>query len=114
MKLRITLIAFSLFSLLGYSQDKAYDLLKDKTQTNILYDRVYNISNATNFNFKGITTNNFLQVYHELQRADFNQRLPKLDALKAAGDMGFAQKQIPFTKPPGAYWHTNCPLNGHI
>jgi hypothetical protein len=95
MKLRITLIAFFLFSVLCFSQDKAYDLLKDKIQTNILYDRVYNISNATNFNFKGITTNNFLQVYHELQRADFNQRLPKLDALKAAGDSGFAQKQIP-------------------
>ena len=97
MKLKITLIAFSLFSVLGFSQDKAYDLFKNKTQTNILYDRVYNISNATNFNLKGVTTNNFLQVYHELQRADFDQRLPKLEKLKEAGDISFSQKQIPLS-----------------
>ncbi|MEY2922350.1 MAG: hypothetical protein RL108_972 [Bacteroidota bacterium] len=97
MKLKITLIACYLFSIFGFSQDKTYDLLKNKTQTNILYDRVYTISNAANFNYNGITTNNFLQVYHELQRADFDQRLPKLEVLKEAGNSGFSQKQIPLS-----------------
>lgn len=97
MKSKITFLVFSLFSVLGFSQDKTYDLLKNKTQTNILYDRVYSVSNATNLKLEGVTTNNFLQVYHEIQRADFEQRLPKLETLKEAGNSGFTQKQIPLS-----------------
>jgi len=97
MKSKITLLVFSLFSVLGFSQDKTYDLLKNKTKTNILYDRVYNVSNATNLKLEGVTTNNFLQVYHEIQRADFDQRLPKLETLKESGNSGFTQNQIPLS-----------------
>jgi hypothetical protein len=97
MNSKITLLIFSLFSIAGFSQDKAYDLLKDKTQTNILYDRVYNISNAANLKSEGISTNNFLQVYHEIQRADFDNRLPKLETIKEEANNGFINNQIPLS-----------------
>lgn len=97
MKSKITFLFILLFSILGFSQDKTYDLLKNKTQTNILYDRVYNISNATNLKSEGISTNTFLQVYHELQRADFDNRLPKLESIKDEANIGFANKQIPLS-----------------
>ncbi|MEC4003124.1 T9SS type A sorting domain-containing protein [Flavobacterium sp. SUN052] len=97
MNSKITLLLLSLFSIVGYSQDKTYDLLKNKTQTNILYDRVYNISDAANSKRKEITTNQFLQTYHEIQRADFNNRLPKLEAVQNQANLGFAQNQIPLS-----------------
>jgi hypothetical protein len=97
MKSNITFLFILLFSILGFSQDKTYDLLKNKTQTNILYDRVYNISNATNLKSEGISTNNFFQVYHEMQRADFDNRLPQLEAIKEEANIGFANKQIPLS-----------------
>jgi pimeloyl-ACP methyl ester carboxylesterase len=95
MKAKITLLILSLYSILGFSQDKTYDLLKDKTQTNVLYDRVYGISDATNPKSKEVTTNQFLQTYHEIQRADFNNRLPKLESIQNQANLGFSQNQIP-------------------
>lgn len=97
MNLKITFFALLFFSALGFAQDKTYDLLKNKTETNILYDRVYNISNATNLKLEGISTNNFLQVYNEIQRADFDNRLPKLESIKSEADKGFTQNQIPLS-----------------
>ena len=97
MKSKITLLIIFLFSLTCFSQDKTYDLLKNKTQTNILYDRVFALSNATKLNLKKISTNDFLQVYHEIQRADFNERLPKLETLKNEANLGFAENQIPLS-----------------
>ncbi len=86
-----------LFSILGFSQDKKYDLLKNKTQTNILYDRVFSVSNATNLKLEEISTNYFLQVYHEMQRSDFQNRLPVLEKIREQANLGFAQKQIPLS-----------------
>ena len=97
MKSKITLILIFLFSITCFSQDKTYDLLKNKTQTNILYDRVFALSNATNLKLNEISTNDFLQVYHEIQRADFIERLPKLETLKNEANLGFAQNQIPLS-----------------
>lgn len=97
MKSKFTLILLSLFTAIGFAQDKTYDLLKNKCQTNILYDRVYNISNATNLKSEGISTNNFLQVYHEIQRADFDDRFPQLESIKEEANIGFANKQIPLS-----------------
>jgi hypothetical protein len=97
MKLKITLLLFSLFSLLSFAQDKSYDLLKDKTETKILYDRVFGISNATEQRKTEITANYFMQVYHEMQRADFLNRLPKLDFIREQANIGFAQNQIPLS-----------------
>ena len=89
---KITLLLFCLFSFSGFTQDKTYDLLKSKTQTNILYDRVFNLSKANQLDSKKITTATFNQVYHEIQRADFNQRLPKYEVLKEASLLSFATK----------------------
>lgn len=97
MKTKITLITFSLFSIVGFGQDKSYDLLKDKTATHILYDRVFNLSKATTLDTKKITTATFNQVYHEMQRADFLQSLPKYDVIKEEAKRGQATKQIPLS-----------------
>jgi hypothetical protein len=96
MKLKITLFLLGLTSLSGFAQDKTYDLLKEKTATHILYDRVFSVSNATEPR-KTVSANYFFQVYHEMQRADFDNRLPKLEVIKKAADMGFVQKQIPLS-----------------
>lgn len=97
MKTTTTLLLFSLFSTFGFSQDKAYDLLKNKTATNILYDRVYNLSKANTLDTKTISATTFNQVYHEMQRADFSQSLPKYEVLKTEAQLGKATKQIPLS-----------------
>lgn len=97
MKIKITLLLFSVFSITAFAQDKSFDLLKDKTETKILYDRVFGISNATEPKHSEITSNYFLQLYHEIQRADYLQRLPKLEKLREAANLGFAQNQVPLS-----------------
>lgn len=97
MKSKITILFLTLCSFIGFTQDRTYDLLKGKTQTNILYDRVYNLSDATQIKKSEINTNYFLQVYHEIQRADFLNRLPKLETIREEADKGFAKKQIPLS-----------------
>jgi hypothetical protein len=97
MQSKITLLALSLFSLLGFSQDKSYDLLKDKTETNILYDRVFNLSKANTLDAKHISTTTFNQVYHEIQRADYLQGFPAYEVIKEEAKLGFATKQIPLS-----------------
>lgn len=95
MKSKITLLFIFLISILGYSQDKTYDLLKEKTETKILHDRVFDLSKAATICFKPINASTFNQFYHEIQRADFLQRLPKYDILKNEANFGKASKQIP-------------------
>ena len=97
MKTKITLFLSILFSIISYSQDKTFDLIKDKTETNILYDQVFGISNASKINTENITATYFMQVYHEMQRADNLARLPKLEVLKKASKMGFVENQIPLS-----------------
>jgi hypothetical protein len=95
MKIKITFLFFFFFSIAAFAQNKSYDLLRDKTDTKILYDRVFGISNATTSRETGINSNYFLQAYHEIQRADFLQRLPKLEKLREAANLGFAKNQVP-------------------
>ena len=99
MKSKITFLLLLLFSVFAKAQnaDKMYDLLKDKTQTNILYDRVFGISNATEVSKAPISAMCFKQVYHEIQRADYLQRLPQFDYIKNEANLGFAQNQIPLS-----------------
>lgn len=92
---KITFLLIGLLSMIGFAQDKAYDLLKDKTQTNILYDRVFGISNATQTRETPITSGYFNQVYHEIQRSDYLNDLPKYEFLKTAAKTNFIEKQIP-------------------
>lgn len=96
MKTKITFIA--LFSILfSFAQKGEYDLLKDHTQTKILYDQVFDISKITKTKKDEISTMFFRQVYHEIQRADFLQRLPKYESLKKEADDAFFTKQIPLS-----------------
>ncbi|GAA4050034.1 T9SS type A sorting domain-containing protein [Flavobacterium chungnamense] len=95
MKSKITLLFIFLISIFGYSQDKTYDLLKERTETKILHDRVFDLSKAATIDSKPIDANTFNQFYHEIQRADFLQRLPKYEVLKNEANFGKATKQIP-------------------
>ena len=94
MKTQITLL--SLFTILfSFAQNGKYELLKDKTKTNILYDQVFELSKITTEKKEIISSLYFKQVYHEIQRADYLQRLPKYDILKKEADNAFFSKQIP-------------------
>lgn len=97
MKLKFTFI-FALFIFInGFSQEKTYDLLEKNSETKILYDRVYPVSDATHLKTDLVSANNFLQVYHEIQRADFLQRLPKLTEIQKEANQGFIKSNIPLS-----------------
>ncbi len=94
MKTKITLI--SLFTILfSFAQNGKYELLKDKTETNILFDQVFELSKITTEKKEIISSLYFKQVYHEIQRADYLKRLPKYDILKKEAENAFFSKQIP-------------------
>lgn len=96
MKTKITFIA--LFSILfSFAQKGEYDLLKEHTQTKILYNQVFDISKITQTKKDEISAMYFRQVYHEIQRADFLQRLPNYEVLKKEADDAFFTKQIPLS-----------------
>ena len=97
MKIKITLFISIIFSISVFAQEDNYILLKEKSKTKIIYDRVFGISNATSIKKEDVSTNYFYQVYHEIQRADFLDRLPKLEKLKENANKGFAQKVIPLS-----------------
>ena len=97
MKIKITLYTLLLVSISTFAQDKYYDSYREKSETKIIYDRVFGISNATKIKSEEISTNYFLQVYNEMQRADFNERLPKIELIREKADIGFTQKQIPLS-----------------
>lgn len=95
MKLKFIYFFLILSFLFSFGQEQNYDLLKKDSRTQIIYNRVYPISNATHLKTDQVSANNFLQVYHEIQRADFLERLPKLDVVQKHADEGFANKYIP-------------------
>ena len=74
-----------------------YDALEKHSETKILYDRVFPVSKATELKTEKVTTNYFLQVYHEIQRADFLQRFPKLAVIQKNADDGFINNYIPLS-----------------
>ena len=83
--------------MLAFGQDKTYDLLEPHTETKILYDRVFPVAKAYDLKTQKVSTEYYKQVYNEMQRADFQQRLPKLDFLREQADLGFSQNQIPLS-----------------
>lgn len=97
MKIKITLFIGIIFSISIFAQEDNCILLKEKSKTKIIYDRVFGISNATSIKKEDVSTTYFYQVYHEIQRADFLERLPKLEKLKENANKGFAQKVIPLS-----------------
>ena len=68
---KITLLVISLLSLCTFAQDKSCDLLQEKSQTKIIYDRVFGLADATKARQKDVSASYFIQLYHEIQRADF-------------------------------------------
>lgn len=97
MKIKITLFISIIFSISIFAQEDNCILLKEKSKTKIIYDRVFGISNATSIKKEDVSTTYFYQVYHEIQRADFLERLPKLEKLKENANKGIAQNIIPLS-----------------
>lgn len=97
MKIKFTFFFSWIFCVFFFAQDQTFDLLKDNTKTKILYDRVFAVSKARELQPLKISSQNFLQIYHEMQRADFLQRLPKLEIIKSKADHGFTNNQIPIS-----------------
>lgn len=99
---KIILLFIALLSLIGFSQEasnskRRFELLKEFTQTKILYDQVANVSNATDIKKEEINPLYFMQVYHEMERADYLNRLPKLEKLEAEAKNGFAKEYVPLS-----------------
>ena len=99
---KITLLFLTLLSLFGFSQEsgnskRRFELLKDYTQTKILYDQVANVSHATEIKNEEINPLYFMQVYHEMERADYLNRLPKLENLESEANNGFAKEYVPLS-----------------
>ncbi|RAR71827.1 T9SS type A sorting domain-containing protein [Flavobacterium aciduliphilum] len=97
MKLFFTSLSLVFVVHTNLAQDKTFDALKEKTKTHILYDRVYAVSNATKLNPQKLNTNTFLQAYSEIQRSDFDHRLPNVDELKTEANNGFINQIIPLS-----------------
>lgn len=97
---KITQLFFLCFSVLAFGQGnlfKSYDELKGKSETKILYDRVYGISKLTEVRKTPVTADYFKQAYHEIQRADYLKRLPLFEKLKAETQLGLVKKYIPLS-----------------
>ena len=99
MKLKIALLFLIWSYTFGFGQNKTYDLLESHTETKILYDRVYPVSKAHDLKTQQVSSAYFKQVYHEMQRADFLQRMPQLEFLRQQADQGFSENQIPLSIP---------------
>ena len=90
------IISFA-FSQEGASSKSMFKLLEEHTETKILYNQVAPISEATNIKNNNIEHLYFLQVYHEIQRADYTQRLPKLNVLEKESQRGISKKYVPLS-----------------
>ncbi|WP_027376196.1 T9SS type A sorting domain-containing protein [Kaistella palustris] len=97
MKSKFTLLILVLCVCSVFGQSKNYDLLAKSSETKILYDRVYPVSDATNLKNEGVSATKFLQIYHEMQRADFLDRLPKVDFIQKKANLGFSKDYIPLS-----------------
>lgn len=94
----LTILVVSItFAQKDTSSKAMFELLKNNTETKILYNQVAPISEATNIKKEGIEHLYFMQVYHEIQRADYLERLPKLDILEKESQRGIAKKYVPLS-----------------
>lgn len=76
-------------------KSKTFDLIQTYTQTKILYDKVGTFANLTATRTTPLSSTDFKQAFHEIQRADFLERLPKIDFLEAKVEKGFAENIVP-------------------
>lgn len=91
----IRVFVLGLWGITLQAQDATYDLLKSDTQTHILIDRVWCHSNIKEQAPSTLNTSLFKQIYSELQRADFDHRLPDLSVWETQRALGIAQQEIP-------------------
>lgn len=99
---KITLAAILLLQFHAFSQEKSkvsntFDLFKERSSTKIVYNRVAPIANLISPKTTPITSIEFKQAFHEIQRADFLNRLPEIDLLEQETDKGFAENYIPLS-----------------
>lgn len=94
---RITLLFALMLCLTAQSQDKRYDLLQEKTQTHILYDRVFALGKATEQLNEPLHPNRFKQLYSEMQRSDFDRRLPDYSLISQEALWAKATKITPLS-----------------
>lgn len=97
MRLKFLLLSVLQISIIGFAQDKSFDLLQNQTETQILYNRVVPISKATQPNTENISAIYYRQLFSEISRSDFQQRLPDSKWLKEQGNLGFSQNQVPLS-----------------
>ena len=69
---KITLLSLLFCTALGFAQQ--FDLIKNQSQTKIIYDQVVGLSDVAEHPKNAVTANYFKQVYYELQRADSENR----------------------------------------
>lgn len=74
-----------------------FDLLKEKSTTKILYDRVAHVAKLTEPNEKAFNSTYYKQAFYELQRSDYLERLPALELLENETKQGFAEELIPIS-----------------
>lgn len=99
---KILFVAVLFFSASSNAQEikeknKTFDLLKNHTQTKILYDKVGAFAKLTEDKTEPLSSIEFKQAYHEIQRADFLERLPKIDFLETKTEKGFSENIIPIS-----------------
>jgi pimeloyl-ACP methyl ester carboxylesterase len=95
MKTTITPLMLLCFTFFTWGQNKEFSLLEEHTQTKILYDNVIGLSKIATKKKECITSAYFKQVYHEIQRADFLNRLPQYETLKTKAKNAKISNQIP-------------------
>lgn len=91
----VRIFVLGLWGMTLHAQDAAYDLLKSDSQTHVLIDRVWCSSKINKQTPSLLDASLFRQIYSEMQRADFDQRLPDLSVWETPKAMGIAQHEIP-------------------
>ena len=79
------------------SSEHKFELLKEKSTTKILYDRVAQIAQLTKQKNNALNPMHFKQAFYEIKRSDYLNRLPDLEVLNKATERGFANDVIPIS-----------------
>jgi hypothetical protein len=93
----LLLISSHIFAQKNEDGKNAFTLLNEVSQTHILYDAVASVSEATDIKYSNIEPLYYQQILHELQRADFNNRLKTNDEIVAEIEKGKSKNFIPIS-----------------
>lgn len=92
---KLLIIVLGIFTFSLQAQDKSFDLLQSNSKTHILMDRIWSSSKISEQLPTVYTAVNFAQIYTEIQRADFDQRLPNVSVLDTQKAIALAKQEIP-------------------